>query len=131
MSLHPRTSARVEEALWLRESGEAWPVIADRLGCTLVALEISLRRAGHPTTELYRLIGKPRPMNPCPDCGQRKQTRSTRCQRCAFRVRATRPCGTVAAYERHLNHGEVPCDACREANRTKSAEAYRRRKALS
>lgn len=24
------------------------------------------------------------------------------------------PCGTVAAYRRHLRHGETPCDACRE-----------------
>lgn len=26
------------------------------------------------------------------------------------------PCGTKAAYERHLRTGEEPCDACRRAN---------------
>jgi hypothetical protein len=26
-----------------------------------------------------------------------------------------RPCGTRAAYKRHLRHGEDPCDACKEA----------------
>lgn len=27
------------------------------------------------------------------------------------------PCGTAAAYKRHLRHGEAPCLACTEANR--------------
>ncbi|MSS84978.1 hypothetical protein FYJ24_09420 [Actinomycetaceae bacterium WB03_NA08] len=27
------------------------------------------------------------------------------------------PCGTEAAYKRHLRHKEEPCDACREAHR--------------
>lgn len=26
------------------------------------------------------------------------------------------PCGTNAAYARHIKHGEVPCDACRAAH---------------
>jgi hypothetical protein len=30
---------------------------------------------------------------------------------------ALKPCGTHAAYQRHLNNGEKPDDACREANR--------------
>ena len=29
------------------------------------------------------------------------------------------PCGTVAAYRRHLRHSEEPCEACRAANREK------------
>ena len=29
---------------------------------------------------------------------------------------ATQPCGTLAAYRRHLQKGETPCDACRAAN---------------
>lgn len=34
-----------------------------------------------------------------------------------------KPCGTLAAYARHLRHREVPCDDCTRANR----EAKRRR----
>lgn len=30
--------------------------------------------------------------------------------------RKLRPCGTPAAYARHLNRGETPCDDCRAAN---------------
>lgn len=29
--------------------------------------------------------------------------------------RALQPCGTVAAFQRHIRDGETPCDACREA----------------
>lgn len=31
-------------------------------------------------------------------------------------TRALKPCGTTAAYRRHLRAGEAPCDACRAAN---------------
>jgi hypothetical protein len=27
------------------------------------------------------------------------------------------PCGTKAAYQRHRRHGEIPCAACKQANR--------------
>lgn len=30
--------------------------------------------------------------------------------------RELKPCGTPAAYDRHLEHGETPCDDCRTAN---------------
>lgn len=30
-------------------------------------------------------------------------------------VRALKPCGTAAAYHRHLYHGEEPCAPCTEA----------------
>lgn len=30
-------------------------------------------------------------------------------------TRELKPCGTPAAYRRHLRHGEYPCEACREA----------------
>jgi hypothetical protein len=39
-------------------------------------------------------------------------------------ARALRPCGTPAAYQRHLRHLEVPCDACSKAEARRSA-AYR------
>jgi hypothetical protein len=42
---------------------------------------------------------------------------------------ATQPCGTAAAYKRHIYHGEEPCEACREANRTADREKYHRRRA--
>jgi hypothetical protein len=32
----------------------------------------------------------------------------------------TQPCGTMAAYQRHYQHGEDPCDDCRRARH----EAY-------
>ncbi len=41
----------------------------------------------------------------------------------------TQPCGTVAAYRRHGRNGEEPCEACRQAERERQAELYRRRKA--
>jgi hypothetical protein len=43
-------------------------------------------------------------------------------------VRKLKPCGTYAAYARHLNNNEKPCDACREANtalrRTRREDPY-------
>lgn len=38
--------------------------------------------------------------------------------------RALAPCGTGAAYNRHIRRGEPPCDACREAN-TERGRVYR------
>ncbi|MCP2339215.1 hypothetical protein [Actinomadura rupiterrae] len=33
------------------------------------------------------------------------------------------PCGTTSGYQRHIRHGERPCDACRKVN---SAHTYAR-----
>ena len=33
----------------------------------------------------------------------------------------SQPCGTPAAYKRHLRHGETPCDDCRQAERVRAA----------
>lgn len=38
------------------------------------------------------------------------------------------PCGTVAAYKRHLRNGEQPCADCRAANSAYHRELYQRRK---
>lgn len=38
--------------------------------------------------------------------------------------RQLRPCGTVAAYRRHRNHGETPCEACRAAVAAYSRARY-------
>jgi hypothetical protein len=35
---------------------------------------------------------------------------------------ATEPCGTTAALQRHLRHGEKPCEACARAGRERSAD---------
>jgi hypothetical protein len=43
-------------------------------------------------------------------------------------MRALQPCGTVAAYKRHLGLREVPDDACRQAHRQAQA-AWRKRDA--
>ena len=40
---------------------------------------------------------------------------------------ATQPCGTPAAYARHLRHGETPCQPCRAAEMERQAK-YRRPK---
>ena len=36
--------------------------------------------------------------------------------------RATSPCGTPAAYRRHLRHKEDPCTACKKAKRDEARE---------
>ncbi len=38
-----------------------------------------------------------------------------------------RPCGTWAAYKRHLKRDEAPCEPCREASRSRSAAGYWKR----
>jgi len=40
----------------------------------------------------------------------------------------TQPCGTRAAYARHLRHGEEPDDACKAANARYRAELRARKK---
>lgn len=39
------------------------------------------------------------------------------------------PCGTLAAYRRHLRHGEPTCEPCREANRRHRREHEQRKRA--
>ena len=41
--------------------------------------------------------------------------------------RELRPCGTEAAYRRHITAGEQPCEPCREAKREKARRQYRQR----
>jgi hypothetical protein len=36
-----------------------------------------------------------------------------------------KPCGTPAAYRRHLRHGERPCESCRQAERRRQQDRYR------
>lgn len=38
------------------------------------------------------------------------------------------PCGTVNAYVRHLNHGQVPCQPCKDASRLYHSQRNERRK---
>lgn len=42
-------------------------------------------------------------------------------------ARGLKPCGTMAAYRRHLRRGEDPCDECREANTAASAASREKR----
>ena len=44
-------------------------------------------------------------------------------------ARVLQPCGTPAAYQRHLRHREMPCQACTDAN-TARVQAGRRELAL-
>lgn len=39
--------------------------------------------------------------------------------------RELKPCGTPAAYRRHLRHDEEPCEACRAAESARTCAAYR------
>jgi len=41
--------------------------------------------------------------------------------------RELKPCGTTAAYQRHLRHREVPCGPCVEARRRRHLDYERRR----
>lgn len=36
------------------------------------------------------------------------------------------PCGTAAAYRRHLRRGEKPCEACKAADRLRTSTGERR-----
>jgi hypothetical protein len=47
------------------------------------------------------------------------------------RVATLQPCGTPAAYARHIKRGEEPCDPCREANNAYARHYRRRRKRKS
>ena len=38
-------------------------------------------------------------------------------------TRKLKPCGTLAAYKRHISKGEKPCNACQQAN-TDHANAF-------
>jgi hypothetical protein len=42
-------------------------------------------------------------------------------------TRVLQPCGTQAAYQRHLAHHEVPCDACAMAQTHRSRFRYQPR----
>ena len=39
--------------------------------------------------------------------------------------RQLKPCGTTAAYRRHVRHGEKPCDDCRRAAVQRESERMR------
>jgi hypothetical protein len=45
-------------------------------------------------------------------------------------VDGLKPCGTPAAYRRHLRHREEPCDACRQAELDRGEAARRAQGAL-
>lgn len=38
--------------------------------------------------------------------------------------RELKPCGTAAAFRRHLRHEEQPCEACYEAERERQRESH-------
>lgn len=50
-------------------------------------------------------------------------------------INTPKPCGTLAAYHRHLRHSEIPCDDCtranREAKRTRGVSTQSRRKPIA
>jgi WhiB family transcriptional regulator, redox-sensing transcriptional regulator len=52
---------------------------------------------------------------PCPTCGMSFSSAQARGSH--ERIHSVRPCGSDAAYQRHLRKGEDPCPACRDAHR--------------
>ena len=59
-----------------------------------------------------------------PPPGWRRHHARGMCRRCYPHTLGgwdLKPCGTPAAYRRHLRHGEVPCRACAEASRLQHA----------
>lgn len=46
-------------------------------------------------------------------------------------AREVQPCGTEAAYRRHLRHNEEPCGECMAAHRALKAESTRARRAAA
>jgi len=64
-----------------------------------------------------------------PSAEYQRQWRAARGARTGHPGRpVSRPCGTVAAYKRHLRHNEHPCMACRTANATYHRDRYNERK---
>lgn len=79
-----------------------------RCGVTIQRGERYLRHVASPGGELG-FTGWMREIE-CAPCGE-KFGRPVQ----ARPPRELKPCGTPAAYRRHLRYGEKPCDACREA----------------
>ncbi len=57
-----------------------------------------------------------------------KRSRAYRDRKRGDPPRTLAPCGTTAAYARHLRHGETPCDACRKANAERHRALYAKRR---
>lgn len=58
------------------------------------------------------------PQRDCADCGETFQPGLASQKRCVpCRMPPLKPCGTEAAYRRHMEAGERPCDACATARR--------------
>lgn len=51
-------------------------------------------------------------------------------ERRAREARELKPCGSEAAYRRHLRHGEVPCEPCRIAA-NEASDRYRQNTELA
>ena len=45
-------------------------------------------------------------------------------------MKTVKPCGTIAAYRRHLRHNEPACDTCKKAWADYNRELWRGRKAV-
>jgi hypothetical protein len=55
----------------------------------------------------------------CPTCGMTFTSAQARGSH--ERIHAVQPCGTDAAYQRHIRNKEAPCAECREAHRVARA----------
>ena len=76
----------------------------------------------------HRKVLKDEPCQPCKDAAAEYQRNYNREKRGA-KPRTFQPCGTNAAYQRHLKLGEIPCDPCTEARREQQREQYAKRQA--
>ena len=76
---------------------------------------------------LVKIPAAARPTKTCQQCGRKFRPRGVQ-QRCASCQHGglLKPCGTLAAYNRHLKRREAPCAACREARRLRSVRQRER-----
>lgn len=91
-------------------------VIAHQLGHPVAAVAAVIRLHGRTPEPLAQQVAEQ-----AEEAAERHQPRRL--------GRPMRPCGTRAAYQRHLDRGEWPCDPCAEASAAYYADRQRERTA--
>jgi hypothetical protein len=90
------------------EAGWTLTALAEPLGVTREAVRIRIKLSDHP-----RNLPAPTTAVPLPPKSRAELYREESAERARQKLK---PCGTRAAYARHLYHGEVVCEACLQAN---------------
>lgn len=79
-------------------------------------------RKGHELTKENRLAPPKRQCRTCRNAWDAEWSRRKRSRNAS--PRELLPCGTDAAYTRHIAHGETPCDLCRSVRLARRREQY-------